>query len=159
MSGWYVEVEFVGTLQRDQLEQAAAGASIAHYQEAGKVLRLRGPLDAIEYEDAVEEAKGWAARLTGAAELVRAGVLFGPDRMVVETSAARARMWNLLGAAEIAERLGVTTSRVRQLEQRPDFPNPALVLAGGRIYRAEDIDAFDRAWDRTPGRPPRKPAG
>ncbi|GAA4439302.1 helix-turn-helix transcriptional regulator [Phytohabitans houttuyneae] len=155
MSGWFIELEFTGPLEPDQMEQAAEGAPFAHYTAGVQVLRLRGPLDAVEYDDAVREAQDWPVRLTGAAELVRAGVLSGPERMVIETSAARARMWDLLGAAEIAERLGVTTARVRQLEQRPDFPKPALTLAGGRIYRADDIDAFNRGWDRTPGRPRR----
>ncbi|WP_018813122.1 hypothetical protein [Salinispora pacifica] len=150
---WYFELEFVGDLRDEHLDQAAEGASIAHYQETLGVLRLRAPLDAGEYEAAMNEAIQWPVRLTGAAALVRGGVLTGPDRLIIETSAARSRGWDLLGSAEIAERLGVSTARVRQLEQRPDFPAPAVELAGGRMYRADDIAAFGKGWHRAPGRP------
>ena len=154
MGGWFVGLEFVGDL-RDMrhLDEAAEGASMAYYNSKAGILSLSGPLDSLDYDDAVQEAKGWAARLTGAARLVREGVLTGPDRMVVETAAARARGWELLGAAEIADVLGVSTARVRQLEKRADFPEPALEIAGGRAYRAEDVEAFRLRWSRTPGRP------
>ncbi|WP_431977607.1 helix-turn-helix transcriptional regulator [Micromonospora haikouensis] len=146
---WYAEAELTGHLEREQLEQAAEGAFLAHYNEKSEVLRLRTRLDAQDYPAAVEEALRWVAGLN----VIRAGMLTGPDRILVESAAARAREWPLLGTAEIAARFGVSTTRVRQLEQRPDFPAPLQVLVGGRVYRAEDIAAFERTWKREPGRP------
>ncbi|MCX5070884.1 hypothetical protein OOJ91_34110 [Micromonospora lupini] len=144
---WYAEAEFTGPLTRDQLEEAAGSANIAHYNEHAQVLRLRSILDAKTYTDAVREALGWVTLLPAV------HMLNGPDRLLVESTAARAREMDFLGAAEVAARLGVSTARVRQLEERPDFPKPVLPLAGGRIWRAEDIDAFNRTWTRRPGRP------
>lgn len=147
---WFAEVELTGPLTQEQLEQAAEGALIGQYNEASQVLRLNTRLDAVDYTDAAHKALRWAAELPA----VRARTMSGPQRLLVESAAARAREWDLLGAKEIAERLGVSTARVRQLEQRPDFPTPVSELAGGRVYRAADIDEFARR-PRTPGRPPK----
>ncbi|MFI7075612.1 helix-turn-helix transcriptional regulator [Micromonospora sediminicola] len=145
MGGWFVGLEFVGNLDdMRHLNEVAEGASLANYNSTSKVLSLSGPLDSVEYDHAVEEAKDWASRLTGAAKLVREGVLAGPDRMYVETSAARSCGWALLGAGEVADRLRVSGARLRELEQRADFPRPVVEIAGGRGYRAEDIDRFGR---------------
>ncbi|GAB3818778.1 hypothetical protein [Micromonospora zhanjiangensis] len=44
---------------------------------------------------------------------------------------------------EIADFLGVSRQRVHQMAERdPCFPEPATVLAVGKIWRGEDI----RAW-------------
>nr|MDT0660838.1 hypothetical protein [Micromonospora sp. DSM 115978] len=157
---WHVEAEFVGELRQEQLEQAAGGASLAHYQAGNGVLRLRGLLLDTDgtYADAVRKAADWVGRLTAVTELVPAGVLAGPERVLVETAAARARDWDLVGSAEIAQRLGVSTARVRQLEVRPDWPAPVRELAGGRIYLAADIEQFAAGWQRRPGRPAAEPA-
>ncbi|KXK63337.1 hypothetical protein AWW66_03220 [Micromonospora rosaria] len=137
----------------EHLNEAAEGAFIAHYNDKSKVLSLSHRLDAVEYDDALQEAKDWASKLPGVAKLVGDGVLFGPDRMVIETLAARARAWELLGSAEVADTLGVSTARVRQLEQRPDFPQPVATIAGGRIYRRDQIEEYAEHRPRTPGRP------
>lgn len=148
---WFVEAEYVAPITQEQYEQAAEGSFMAHYQEKAQLLRLTGRLDGtLSYEAAVTEALRWATDVG----VVRMGLAKGPDRLVVESAAARAREWSLLGAAEVATRLGVSTARVRQLEQRPDFPRPVKPdLAGGKIWRAEDIDEFARTWSRQPGRP------
>ncbi len=54
----------------------------------------------------------------------------------------------LVGAAEIAEMLGVSRQRVDQLAQHDDFPKPAAVLATGRIWERDDIER----WARRTGR-------
>ncbi|WP_018807287.1 hypothetical protein [Salinispora arenicola] len=151
---WYVELEFLGELRNpEDLDQAAEGAVMAHYQEKVGVLRLRALLDAAEYEAAMSEAMQWPARLPGAAELVNSGALTGPDRVVVETSAARSRGMDLVGAAEIAERFGISTTRVRQIEKRPDFPGQVSDLKGGRIYRADEVDQYGKQRNSAAGRP------
>ena len=54
----------------------------------------------------------------------------------------------LMGIAEIAELLGVTTQRVDQLARTDGFPKPTAELAAGRIWRRHDIEAWARAAGR-----------
>lgn len=51
----------------------------------------------------------------------------------------------IMGAAEIAEYLGVSRQWVEVLSKRRDFPEPAVVLKAGRIWRTEDIEAWNAA--------------
>jgi predicted DNA-binding transcriptional regulator AlpA len=51
----------------------------------------------------------------------------------------------LMGQAEIADRLGVTRQRVQQLIARADWPEPYEVLAMGKVWRTEDIEAWIKA--------------
>jgi predicted DNA-binding transcriptional regulator AlpA len=62
----------------------------------------------------------------------------------------------LLTTADVAEVLGVSARRVSQLaDARPDFPAPYAVTRGKkaiRLWRPEDIDAWARQANRSPGR-------
>lgn len=51
-------------------------------------------------------------------------------------------MQDLMGAAEIGERLGVSRQRVQQLAARPDFPKPYRVLAMGKVWNSADVEAW-----------------
>jgi prophage regulatory protein len=53
-------------------------------------------------------------------------------------------MRDLMGSAEIGERLGVSRQRVQQLVTRPDFPKPLRVLAMGKVWDSEDVEAWIR---------------
>jgi predicted DNA-binding transcriptional regulator AlpA len=57
-------------------------------------------------------------------------------------------MHHLVGAAEIAAMLGVSRQRVQQLIARPDFPEPVVVLAMGKVWETKDV----RAWAKARGR-------
>jgi predicted DNA-binding transcriptional regulator AlpA len=57
-------------------------------------------------------------------------------------------MHHLVGAAEIAELLGVSRQRVQQLISRDDFPQPEVVLAMGKVWLRADVIA----WARERGR-------
>jgi predicted DNA-binding transcriptional regulator AlpA len=48
----------------------------------------------------------------------------------------------LVGVAEIAALLGVTTQRVDQLARTEGFPKPVAVLAAGRIWQRADIERW-----------------
>jgi predicted DNA-binding transcriptional regulator AlpA len=50
----------------------------------------------------------------------------------------------LMGAAEIAERLGVSRQRVQQLIARRDWPKPFDTLAMGKVWKSEDVEAWIR---------------
>ncbi len=60
---------------------------------------------------------------------------------------------NLVGAAEIAERLGLaSTSVIHDWRRRhPDFPQPVRVLTMGLIWRWKDIERWTRATGRAGG--------
>ena len=58
----------------------------------------------------------------------------------------------LVGAAEVAELLGVSRQRVTQLTSRPDFPQPAAVLAMGKVWLLDDVRAWKTARDERLGR-------
>ena len=60
----------------------------------------------------------------------------------------------LVGTPEAGEILGVSRQRVHQLRQREDFPAPVVELGTGPLWTQMSIEAFDEAWNRTPGRPP-----
>jgi predicted DNA-binding transcriptional regulator AlpA len=48
-----------------------------------------------------------------------------------------------MGAAEIAERLGVSRTRVHQIVAAdPAFPAPVATLASGKIWSADDIERW-----------------
>jgi hypothetical protein len=62
-------------------------------------------------------------------------------------------MEDLVGAAEIAELLGVTRQRVDAIARtHSDFPQPAAELAAGRIWHRKQIEE----WARRAGRIPAK---
>ena len=55
----------------------------------------------------------------------------------------------LLGIAEIADMLAITTTRVDQLARtHSDLPEADAVLTAGRIWKREDVEA----WARRTGR-------
>lgn len=49
-----------------------------------------------------------------------------------------------MGAMEIADRLGASRQWTYVLTNRRDFPEPALVLGMGKIWLAEDVEAWIR---------------
>jgi predicted DNA-binding transcriptional regulator AlpA len=51
-------------------------------------------------------------------------------------------MGELMGAAEIAERLGVSRQRVQQLVKRKDWPAPVAELTMGKVWRSAEIEAW-----------------
>lgn len=48
----------------------------------------------------------------------------------------------LMGAAEIQDRLGVSRQRVQQLMKRDDWPASYDELAMGKVWKAQDIEAW-----------------
>lgn len=68
----------------------------------------------------------------------------------------RPAMPELVGPAEAAELLGVSRQRIHQLNDRHrrhlGFPHPLIQVRMGPLWAAAAIRAFDRNWDRRPGR-------
>jgi prophage regulatory protein len=47
-----------------------------------------------------------------------------------------------VGSGELEQMFGVSRQRVYQLTTRKDFPAPAIVAKGGRIWRTADVVAW-----------------
>lgn len=60
-----------------------------------------------------------------------------------------AELMRLAGRTELAEMLGVTRQRARQLSERPDFPAPIAVMGRRPIWRIEDIEGWAALVGRT----------
>jgi predicted DNA-binding transcriptional regulator AlpA len=61
---------------------------------------------------------------------------------IVKTPVGRLRLMDLMGAAEIAEYLGMSRQRVHQLAERDDFPRPVAVLSAGKFWLGADIREY-----------------
>jgi predicted DNA-binding transcriptional regulator AlpA len=69
----------------------------------------------------------------------------------------KARVPELAGVSEVAQILGVSRQRARQLADDPRFPKPVAVLMSGPVWIAADVRAFLKTWPRRTGRPPQVP--
>lgn len=58
----------------------------------------------------------------------------------------------LVGVSEIAELLGVSRQRIRELRLQPGFPEPITELKAGPVWSRPALDRFLRGWPRRPGR-------
>lgn len=132
--------------------------------------------------DALEPVGGWASRLfdgsynvtfdlpaVGPYEAVTAGTRrFDDLKTEGRIVGVAARRWDevqreadaiglpeLVGASEIADLLGVSRQRVHQLTTHTGFPAPLVQVRMGPLWDAKAVAAFDRQWERKPGRPPR----
>jgi transcriptional regulator with XRE-family HTH domain len=63
---------------------------------------------------------------------------------------------DLAGLAEVAELLGVSRERVRQLRAEPGFPEPVAELQATPLWRRSDVATWDAGRPRRPGRRPEK---
>lgn len=57
-------------------------------------------------------------------------------------------MDEVMGAAEIADLLGVSRQRVQQLVTRSDFPKPVAHLTMGKVWKTDDVQAWHAARQR-----------
>jgi hypothetical protein len=73
---------------------------------------------------------------------------------VLEVENMRPTLPELVSGPEAAEILGVSPQRLRQLaDGHASFPEPMYELRAGKLWLKDAIEAFDRRWDRKPGRP------
>lgn len=61
-------------------------------------------------------------------------------------------MHHLVGAAEVADMLGVSRQRVHQLAVQLGFPEPVVTLAAGKIWERAAIEAWLKTTGRTADR-------
>jgi len=60
----------------------------------------------------------------------------------------------VVGAAELAELLGISRQRLAQLRKDGPLPPPDLVLAATPLWSTATVEAFLWGWRRKPGRKP-----
>lgn len=58
-----------------------------------------------------------------------------------------------MGVTEVAQLLGITRQHAHRVVRRADFPAPVATLASGRVWLAEDVEGWEVAHRRKPGRP------
>jgi prophage regulatory protein len=62
----------------------------------------------------------------------------------------RTKRINLMGAAELSERLGCSRQRAYQIARKSDFPKPYAKLKQGTVWAAEEVEAWMIAHGRIP---------
>lgn len=63
---------------------------------------------------------------------------------------------DLVGTAEVAQLLGVSSQRAGELARtHPAFPAPVATPKMGPVWTRASIEVFDRGWERRSGRPPK----
>lgn len=70
-----------------------------------------------------------------------------------EAAAASPGIPAIVGAADVAQILGVSRQRVHQLAQTAGFPAPITRIKMGPLWDELAILTFDSRWERKPGRP------
>jgi DNA-binding CsgD family transcriptional regulator len=59
------------------------------------------------------------------------------------------------GVTEVAQMLGVSKQRIRELRDLEGFPAPVEELAAGPVWAVSSLRRFESEWRRRPGRPSR----
>jgi prophage regulatory protein len=60
---------------------------------------------------------------------------------------------HLVGSQEIERMLGVSRQRVQQLIAQPDFPEPDVKLAMGKVWKRAEVAAWAQAHGRDVAEP------
>ncbi len=162
---WHAVVEVnQPTLDDDQIDtltdELPGYATLTHNADRGR-LSMRFIVDAATLRQATETALRAARRACGVAfaskvpELTQIRVLPVDDQM---RELEYPQPQDLIGYVEIAEILGVTRQRARELATtNPDFPRPLAQLAASPVYTRPSVTAFAARWPRRrTGRPRKK---
>lgn len=147
MITWYAQFQLRGHLTQQQIDDLAdhGGVTTARLHADRDQHEVRLTVEAADYEQALTAAVA-AFRVL----LIAAAVAV--ESVTVQTREVHDRDLDVIGAAEAADILGVSGSRLRQLRSRPDAPKPVATLAGGALYRRTDVVEF-ASHARPQGRP------
>lgn len=163
-SEWDVSVDFIGA----HFGEAMGEAVLEKIGRSGVVvagedlLGVDVTVHAADYREAVE--KGMAAIRSA---IRKAGVprTVLVERLEAQTSARTHRDLeiptypDMLGAAEVAELLGVSKQRVMELRDAGRLPEPISQLRAGPVWVRPAIERFVETWERKPGRPRKAASG
>lgn len=151
---WYAEVEFSARATNAKIGKLAPGYVATYYSPTDRLLRLRQNLGDHTEDQAFAAAQRWVTETATPAVLS-----IDPDalviRIVVESAGAVAR--RVVGAGEFAKMLGVTPTRLRQLQnEQADFP-AGLETSAGKIWPADVAETYAaRRPPQSKGGRPRK---
>ncbi|MFG1997690.1 hypothetical protein ACGFNU_00925 [Spirillospora sp. NPDC048911] len=160
MNQWHAEVTYeVKDLDDEQLQKlmivTPGFATISHDNDTG-LLRLNLMVEAGTVRKAVEASLRTASDAT---RQVLDKALTPTGVRVLSIAEQRAEIENpigqdLVGYIEIADLLGVSRQRARQLaEENQQFPSPVARLAMGPVFTRSSVTAFQGRWERKSGRP------
>jgi len=159
MTEWQVIIRAraAGTITERQL---------AVISETGRTVSFRSDPGDFTVTDRVDAGTPAAAAAVTEAAFLAACRRVGADVALQES---RALTWDayeaemrrpgapngeIAGMAEAAVMLGVKPARVDQLmKKNAAFPRPLRVLQCGPVWDAAELEDFNRAWERRPGRP------
>jgi hypothetical protein len=157
---WVVEVDLLPTTPADLEATASDLLDLLIDRDAataagdGRIsVTLTGysadALDALM--DGIHAAREAIVKIAGMEWPVAAARVVDYDQLEREQEAERLE---LAGAAEVAQELGVSRTRVRALlTTLEQFPRPLATLAAGPVWDLAAVQAFAARWERRSGRP------
>lgn len=152
----YPLAEMLSDDQADALAGALPGFAILHHDAQAQRLQVHATVEAPTIRIAGEAGiravrQAWAAAFGKAADPIVLRVLTLEEH---ERELARPFGLDLVGFKDVAEMLGVSPQRAKQLaEERPDFPPPVGRPAAGPVYTRDSVSAWAATWERKGGRP------
>ncbi|NJP33706.1 hypothetical protein HCJ94_17380 [Micromonospora sp. HSS6-12] len=159
---WRARVTFMhpGNLDDEQLAaltQALPGYGILHDNGTDRMraeMDVDAPSARLACDAAVRALRAAHAQVVGGPVTITGlRVLTAADH---ERELAYPPALDLVGTAEVAQMLGVSTQRAGELARtNPAFPAPVATLKMGPVWTRASIEAFDRGWERRSGRPPK----
>jgi hypothetical protein len=114
-------------------------------------LLVRAPYPADPWRIAVD-AIGVARNKAGLPEwpIVRAEVVWTDVPAEVP---GRPGFPDIVGPGEVLKMLGVSKQRLHELRTSGRFPLPTVELISGPVWLQAVVEAFEKGWERRPGRP------
>ena len=133
------------------LTDALGDGGIVYGSDTGR-LQITLEVEAPTLQDAADTVLRMTAAATGLLKLTRLQALTTAE-FVAEIEHPPAMNLDAIGVTEIAAELGVSRQRAGQLTDDPDFPEPVLHPASGRLYTRASVKAFHKHWTatKTPG--------
>lgn len=147
---WTVRVEMTGAPTEEQQEAlvtADDGPYLVKVDAGIFAVEMLMSVAADSATAALGRAKRALERLAPFRDLVAAGVLTDPHRVVVEGPHAPSGELDVIATKALAGLLGVSEQRVRELagKGRPDFPTPHRIDgAAGMYFRRSEAEAYAR---------------
>lgn len=157
MDLWHVCVGFTASPMSEEVifdaldELARYGAAIGvsnNWTSAHVTMTIRAADLISAAEKALSIIKGIHSIKNISAEDVR---VVTPERLDAEN--AEPIFPPVVGYAEIAQMIGISRQRVRQLSNTPKFPHPVIKTSQGPLYNQYAIELWAETRDTKPGRP------
>lgn len=160
---WYARYEMEGDpdLGQQELIGEDEGVVAVHPDSEAKAVDVILAFEAPDYAHAPRLAAVAFSKLTNVRELLDNDVLSDPYRITIEAPLAPPRPPGMLSTSAVAQRLGWSEARVRQMKGTLGFPT-ALKIPGaaGDFYLIAQVNEYRRQREeeaarahRDPGRP------